>query len=43
MKNLMLVTLVLLAVFLSACAQKDNYYDRANNASENALYDLEKE
>ncbi len=43
MKNLFL-TVVILGLSFSACStHKDNFYDRANNASEKSLQGLERD
>jgi len=45
MKLLITTALIVLGVSFSACSahQDDNYYDRANKASEKSLRGLEKE
>lgn len=45
MKLLIITALIILGVSFSACSthQDDNYYDRANKASEKSLRGLEKE
>jgi|FLOH01.1.fsa_nt_gi hypothetical protein len=44
MKNLIFITLILAGVVFNACSTKDdNYYNRANKASEKSLDGLERE
>jgi len=43
MKNLFLMTLILIGVIFTACTSKNGYYDRANRASEKSLDRLEGE
>ena len=44
MKNLLLITLILIGVLFSACAEKkSNYSDRVNKASDKAFEELDRE